>query len=67
MTRCIQRHNGQRIERLSRLPSPTRFHTAGHPLPPSKRLGVSWRALPVEGSKAWQRTHGGILARIFQR
>jgi hypothetical protein len=67
MTRCITARNGQRIERLSRLPSAPRIHRAGHPQPPSQRFGVSWRALPVEGSRAWQRSQAGILARIFNR
>lgn len=66
MTRCIYSRSGQRIERMSRLPSPGRFHTAGSSQPPSQRLGASWRALPVEGSKAWQQRQP-ILTRIFQR
>jgi hypothetical protein len=64
--RCIHRRNGQRIERLSRLPG-TRIQRAGHALPPSQRMGVSWRALPVEGSSAWRRSHGSFFARIFTR
>ena len=61
--RCIVTRNGQRVERLSRLPSPPRIQCrAGVP---AKRP-ANWRALPVEGSKAWQRSQP-ILSRIFTR
>lgn len=67
MTARFHNRSGQRVERLSRLPSAPRIHRAGHPQPPSQRLGVSWRALPVEGSKAWRDSRPGILARIINR
>jgi hypothetical protein len=64
--RSIFARNGQRIERLNRLPSAPRIHRAGHALPPSARMGATWRALPVEGSKAW-RDRQPILSRIINR
>lgn len=57
-TRC-----GMRVERLSRLPSPPRIvGRAGIPV----RRAANWRALPVEGSKAW-RDRLPLLSRIISR
>lgn len=67
MTRCIITRSGRRVERLNRLPSSPRIQCRGTGHLPSDRYGVRWRALPVEGSKAWQRNQGGIIARIFSR
>jgi hypothetical protein len=54
-----------RQERLARLPSPPRIHRAGHGgQGPSERLGARWKALPVEGSKAWA-AQQPKLRRIF--
>lgn len=64
MTRITAR-NGQRVERLSRLPSPPRIHRRGAAKPPSERYGARWAALPVEGSKAWRAQRAGIFARLL--
>jgi hypothetical protein len=56
-----------RPERLSCYPGAPRIYRTGHAgQGPSVRKGISWRALPVEGSKAW-RDSQPLLRRIFSR
>lgn len=63
MTARFHSRNGMRSERLGRLCQPPRIvGRAGIPVTRS----ANWRALPVEGSKAW-RDSQPILSRIFSR
>lgn len=66
MTARYHSRNGQRVERFGRYAGSPRFHCAGHIEPASRRKGVSWRALPVEGSAAWRRSLP-FITRLFTR
>lgn len=55
---------GPRPERIARLAS-HHWSRTGRIVPPSSRYGDRWRALPVEGSKAYQTARKPILRRLL--